>query len=325
MSTVLGILFLIVVVPYLASRVGHARAAAWAGPRTPGMRGRASSSAGRPRAAGTGRAAFRSAGAAVLHPGTRHIRAQAKADVRRAWQETFAADWLEQRRHEREHEMPAAGGTATAAPPKPTVAQRLRLKPFTPPGPASAGGNGNGGGQPNGVPVTPAVPAPYACRCGATYSAPQDLVRCRQSHAANSTPPQAASPGSTNGGTDMAAGTSTASAEKLIEGINEIHAHAATGGINAKREAVKAVHEGFVRFGAMLAMLARQMSEPGQNYGHEITEPLAQAGTHAQAGAMSASESDAALSTLINMTVGELATSPRRAPHHEELSETGAR
>lgn len=122
----------------------------------------------------------------------------------------------------------------------------------------------------------------------------------------------------------MASGTSTASAEKLIEGINEIHAHAQAGGIHAKQEAVKAAHEASVRFAAMVQMLARQMSEPGQNYGHEITEPLAQAGNHHQAAAMSLSESDAAISTLINMTVGDLARSPRQAPHHQELSETGA-
>ena len=122
----------------------------------------------------------------------------------------------------------------------------------------------------------------------------------------------------------MAAGTSTASAEKLIEGINEIHAHAQAGGIHAKQEAIKAAHEGSVRFAAMVQMLARQMSEPGQNYGHEITEPLGQAGQHHQAAAMSLSEADAAVSTLINMTVGDLARSPRQAPHHQELSESGA-
>ena len=121
------------------------------------------------------------------------------------------------------------------------------------------------------------------------------------------------------------AGTSTASAEKLIEGINEIHARAQSGNIHAKREAVKAIHEGLVRFGAMLQMLSRQMSEPGMHYGPEITEPIAQAGTHCQAGAMSASEADANLSTLINMTVGDVANSSRQAPHHEELSESGAR
>lgn len=123
----------------------------------------------------------------------------------------------------------------------------------------------------------------------------------------------------------MSAGTSTASAEKLIEGINEIHAHAAAGGIHAKREAVKAAHEAAVRFSAMAAMLARAMAEPGSNYGPEITEPCAKASQNLQATAMSFSESDAALSTLINMTVGDLASSPRQAPHHQELSESGAR
>lgn len=121
----------------------------------------------------------------------------------------------------------------------------------------------------------------------------------------------------------MAAGTSTASAEKAIEGVNEIHAHAATGGINAKREAIKALHELDIRVSAMKTMLSRQMSEPGMNYGPEITEPLARSAQHSQAAAMSDSESDAALTTLINMTVGDLSTSARQAPHHAELSESG--
>ena len=73
----------------------------------------------------------------------------------------------------------------------------------------------------------------------------------------------------------MPAGTSTASAEKLIEGINEIYAKAASGGIHAKQEAVKAAHEACVRFASMSQMLARTMSEPDQNYGPEITEPMA--------------------------------------------------
>jgi len=123
----------------------------------------------------------------------------------------------------------------------------------------------------------------------------------------------------------VTAGTSTASAEKLIEGINEIHAHAAAGGIHAKQEAIKAAHEGAVRFSAMLAMLARTMAEPGSNYGPEITEPLAKGAQNLTATAMSISESDAALATLVNTTVGDLATSPRQAPHHSELSESGAR
>lgn len=123
----------------------------------------------------------------------------------------------------------------------------------------------------------------------------------------------------------MSAGTSTASAEKAIEGVNEIYAHGMSGGIHAKQEAMKAMHELAVRAAQMAVAFARQMSEPGSNYGTEITEPLATAGTHYQAAASSVSESDAAISTLINMTVGDLAASARQAPHHNELTENGAR
>ena len=112
--------------------------------------------------------------------------------------------------------------------------------------------------------------------------------------------------------------------EQFVEGVNQIHAHAQAGGLHAKHGAVKAAHEGCVRFAAMLQMLARQMSEPGQNYGHEITEPIAKMATMIQGAAMSGGEADAALTSLSNMTVGDLANSSRQAPHHTELSENGS-
>lgn len=122
----------------------------------------------------------------------------------------------------------------------------------------------------------------------------------------------------------MAAGSSTASAEKLIEGINEIYAKAASGGLTAKQEAVRAAHEGAARFAGMMQMLARTMSEPGSNYGPEITEPISKAGMQFQAGAMLLSEADNALETLANMTLREAAQSPRQTPHHtNELAESG--
>ena len=77
--------------------------------------------------------------------------------------------------------------------------------------------------------------------------------------------------------------SSTGSAEKLIEGVNQVHAEAAAGGIHAKHGAIKASTRARIRFSAMASMLARAMSEPGSNYGPEITEPLAKAG-HAPAG-----------------------------------------
>ena len=117
---------------------------------------------------------------------------------------------------------------------------------------------------------------------------------------------------------------STGSAEKLIEGVNQVHAEAASGGIHAKHGAVKSCTEGSMRFSAMAGMLARAMSEPASNYGPEITEPLAKAGVHLQAAAMAFSEADSALTTLLQMSVGDLANSSRQAPHHTELSENGS-
>lgn len=118
--------------------------------------------------------------------------------------------------------------------------------------------------------------------------------------------------------------SSTGSAEKLIEGVNQVQAEAASGGIHAKHGAIKSCTEGSIRFSAMSSMMSRAMSEPGSNYGPEITEPLAKAATHLQAAAMAFSESDAALSTLLQMSVGDLASSSRQAPHHTELAENGS-
>jgi hypothetical protein len=264
-----------------------------------------------PRRARTGRAmrspasravgtAGRSVTAAAAHPRNSQIRAQARADGRRAWTDVKSADWLEQRRHDREH------GTETVTAPK-TLRQRLRLAPFTPP--SAAGGAGNGTNGTNGANGTSHPDGANGTNGTAPAPPPQ--------------PSAPAPPASTNGGTPM--GTSTASAEKLIEGINEIYAHAAAGGINAKQEAIKAAHEACTRFAGMAQMLARTMSEPGSNYGPEITEPCAKAGQHLQAASMAWAEADSAITTLKNMTVGDLSKSPRQAPHNRELSENGAR
>lgn len=121
----------------------------------------------------------------------------------------------------------------------------------------------------------------------------------------------------------MAAGTGAAGAEQFIDGVNQIHARAAAGGINAKQAAIKAATEGCIRFAGMLQMLSRMMSEGGK-YGTEITEPLAKAATHLQAGAMTLGESDTAITTLKNMTLGEAAVSPRQVPERNELNEAGA-
>jgi hypothetical protein len=123
----------------------------------------------------------------------------------------------------------------------------------------------------------------------------------------------------------MASGSSSGGVEKLIEGIQQIHAEALAGNIHAKQRALKAATEGCLRFAQTAVMLSRLMSEPGNNYGPEITEPIAKSGEQLQAAAMLFGEADTNLTTLINMSVGDLATSSRQAPHHTELSENGSR
>lgn len=341
MSTLATIVFAVACLWLLGRVIGSARGNSWAGPRTPAMRTRAAA----PRAKGPGieRRALRAAGASgkslgavALHPGNRAVRTQARADAWREWQGVFATDWLEQQRHDREHgtTVPGevvGGGTATAT--RPTMAQRLRLKPSTPPpaSPASGGsanGNGqqppvpppaNGSGGPPARPVPPPAPTqPVSSNGGTLVDGPGKSYK--NGDFGRTVP-------GTTGGT-VATGTSTASgaagAEQFIDGVNQIHATAASGGINAKQAGIKSATEGCLRFAAMLQMLARQMSETGR-YGPEITEPLAKAATHLQAGATNLGESDTAITTLKHMQVGELAMSARQAPHHAELNEAGAR
>jgi len=136
--------------------------------------------------------------------------------------------------------------------------------------------------------------------------------------------PAAASNGSP-GRTATVASNGTGGTEQLVEGINQVHAAAVSGGIHAKQQGMKASTEGSIRFGQMASMLSRTMSEPGSNYGPEITEPLGKASQHLQAAAMAFGEADAALTTLMSMSVGELAASSRQAPNHAELSENGSR
>lgn len=290
---------------------GPARGGSRAAMRQPGV----------PRAArgGTGRSVI----AAVTHPGNGQIRAKAKADVQTTWHKAMAADWLKQRDHERKNGTAVSGilstpGTVAAT--KPTIRQRLRLAPYDPPA-QGPGGNGtaagpDGGGNGRGEYEPGAVARRFAA-AGVTVS-----VEPGPGGRAPAAAPQPA-PASTDGGTPVAAGTSTASAEKLTEGVNEIYAHAASGGLTAKQEAVRAAREAAVRFAGMMQMLARTMSEPGSNYGPEITEPISKGGTQFQAGAMLLSDADNALETLANMTLREASTSPRQVPHHQnELSES---
>ena len=246
MHVLLGIIVVAFCLYLLSRAIQNARNEPWAGPQSAGMRSRAS--VPRPARTGRGRTALRSAGVAgrslgavAVHPANRVIRAQAKADTHRAWQEAFATNWLEQQRHSRQN---GGGGTAaTAAEAKPTLRQRLKLAPFTP---AAQGPAGNGNGRQPGT----SRPGANANGNGANGTGGTSQPAAQGNGgppARQSPPPPAPAPASTNGGNPVA-GTSGSAAEKMIEGIQEIYARAASGGITAKQEAVRAAHESAVRF-----------------------------------------------------------------------------
>ena len=65
MGAILGFAVLIFCVWLLSRSIRDARSNPWTGPRTPGMRSRASAP---PKAAGRGRTVLRSAGAVIAHP-----------------------------------------------------------------------------------------------------------------------------------------------------------------------------------------------------------------------------------------------------------------
>ena len=122
-----------------------------------------------------------------------------------------------------------------------------------------------------------------------------------------------------SGGTGM----THAAVEQAVDGMHRVHSRAAAGNIRSKQWAIKVCAEVFTRISSMMMMMTRALVDA--RYGPEITEPLLRAGVLAQAAAMACAESDAAITSLANMRVGDLADSPRSAPERSELSESGAR
>jgi hypothetical protein len=248
-----------------------------------------------PRTAGMRRRTTARGGAAGPRP-VRH-------EIKLARVNAQLADWLKQRDHDRKNGSGTAPAPAVRRDP-PLAKQALAgavatVKRFGQPRPGTASGSSGSNGSAQPVPPAASSPPPAPAR------------------------PAPASNGSTGRTAPMAA-SGTGGTEQLIEGINQVHVAAVSGGIHAKQKGVKASNEGCMRFSAMAEMLSRAMSEPGSNYGPEITEPLSKASQHLQAAAMAFGESDTALTTLMNMSVGELAASSRQAPHHGELSENGS-
>jgi len=225
--------------------------------------------------------------------------------TREVWAEAQSADWLERRRagRERRAARPSAGQRAAAAASATGrgaaatarwATAPLRRPAGAPPAPAAVPGPAPAPGPGPAPPPAGTAPAP------ARQPAPVPPGR---------TDPVTASPG--------------ASAD-LFAAVQQLTAHASAGGLQAKYRAVTALAEALDYMQQHVASWAVQLSEPGQGYPATIWEPLTTVAAHLKAGSGAASESSSAICALAAMTVGELAASPVRAPHHDELNKDAA-
>lgn len=113
--------------------------------------------------------------------------------------------------------------------------------------------------------------------------------------------------------------------EPVIDGIGRIASYAAAGNIIAKRRAMLALIAICQRASSMAMTLSRALAEPGQHYGPEVTEPIATGALHLNAASLSFAQADSALAALLAASLAETMESGRQVPHHDQLTETGAR
>lgn len=106
--------------------------------------------------------------------------------------------------------------------------------------------------------------------------------------------------------------------EMIIEGAQALRRHAMNGNARAKRAAVAGIVAASDILAGITGALSRDMAEPGQHYGTEITEPLAMSATHFKAGGLTLSEIDGRLLAIIR-AAEELQARGVQAPHHDQF------
>jgi hypothetical protein len=106
----------------------------------------------------------------------------------------------------------------------------------------------------------------------------------------------------------------------LLYAIDALVAEASQGDIKAVRRVTATFAQATDGMGGALARLGQRLGEPDKDYGSEVFEPVLSAGSQCRAAGIRLTEADALLVSLIGATVGELAASPRRAPHSSQLN-----
>jgi hypothetical protein len=106
----------------------------------------------------------------------------------------------------------------------------------------------------------------------------------------------------------------------LLYAIGALVSMASTGDIQVVRRVIKTLSSAADGLGTGLLHLGNRLAEPDKHYGHEIWEPLVQAGAQVRSAGLHCAQADAMTVSLLAVTVAELAASPRQAPHHSQLN-----
>lgn len=229
-------------------------------------------------------------GARAVQQHGRQARQSAEDRAREVWAQAKSADWLARRQRARDRRDARTPLHQHAGRGARWVAAQFRQRAAAPPD-AGAAARVPAAPSPTGTSPPPARPA--------------------------SPPP--APPGRTDPVT-----TSPGASADLFAAVQQLTARAKAGGLRSKQQAAAALAEAFDYMQQHIAAFAADLSEPGQGYPASIWEPLTTVSAHLKAAAGSAAESSSAISALAGMTVGELAASPVRAPHHDELNKDAA-
>jgi hypothetical protein len=105
----------------------------------------------------------------------------------------------------------------------------------------------------------------------------------------------------------------------IIEGANALRRHMMNGGAQAKRAGVLGISLAADALAGTALAVSREMAEPGQHYGPEVTDPLAMTAVHFGAASLGLSEVEGRLLAIIK-AAEELAARGVQAPHHDQMT-----
>ena len=231
--------------------------------------------------------------------GVQQRRRTVNLKAQQVWAEARSADWLERRRAGRARRAAVAGSAGRAAKGAGTAARKVASRVRR--------------ALPSTVIVAPSATGALAQASGRVIDFPRREERPPAQPAPQ--PAREQAPVTTSNGSAPAG-----AGEDMFTAMQRIVSQANSGGLRSKQRAVTILSDAFDYISQALQTFARQMSEPGQEYGPPVWEPLQRAAAHQKAASSAASESASAISALANMQVGELADSSTRAPHSSQLN-----